>query len=130
MPKSNTCPGCKNYKPALRPEHNWTPGACKRALTLARRSHTRQGRHPRQGRTPAADDESKEARAQNLDGTGFADPGETPEAFPEPTVGGSSSSTARPGNPVGTRAAHTRHRGSVADAGIGTERKSDSLGLI
>jgi len=56
----------------------------------------RQGRHPRQGRTPATDDETKDIRAQNLDGE---DLGNTDaifdELFPPLREGGSEPSDVR-----------------------------------
>ena len=128
-----SCPGCKAYKPATHGSHTYDPNECKWAVTMARRSHTRQGRHPRQGRIPAADDETKDAQAQDIEGEDLGQQDE--EEFPQPVVGGSSGSgtvavpdVADQGDDrptVQTRAPHTRHRTRVVDAGEGTERRSD-----
>ena len=103
----------------------------------------RQGKHSRQGRTPASDDETKDLQAQNLEGE---DLGHEDEALPEGTrEGGSEPSDLRtiepepavpgdeppgepavPGTPaIQTRAAHTRARRKFVDSGSGTERRSD-----
>lgn len=134
------CPGCKAFKPATHGSYTYDPDECKWAVTMARRSHTRKGRPPRQGRTPAVDDETKDAQAQDFEDMELGQMDE--EAFPEPVVGGSSSSTAVPkGNleiaeedqgedqpqvpNVQTRAPHTRHRKKFMDASEGTEKRSD-----
>ena len=149
------CRGCKSFKPIDHNSHSYLPGECKWATTTRRRSTMRQGRHPRQGRTPATDDETKDMQAQNLEGEDLGlDLRDTDaifdELFPPLQEGGSEPSDlhriepgeddsgdvppgvphdAQPGTPaVQTRAAHTRTRKKFVDSGTGTERRSlDSL---
>jgi len=68
-PITYDCPGCKEHKPASHKMHNYNPNQCKWAVAHRRRSHMRTGRHPRMPRTPAIDDETKDAQAQLPDGT-------------------------------------------------------------
>ena len=89
-----SCVGCKELQPAAHHTHTYIPDQCKWAVTLKKRSKTRQGQRPRQGRTPATDDETKDAQAQLLNGTDFAQGDE--DEFPAPLVGGSSASTSQP----------------------------------
>ena len=106
----------------------------------------RQGKHPRQGRTPATDDETKRMQAQNIDGEdrgntdeifdeifpplgeGGSEPSDLHRIEPEPAEPGDEpvGDPAAPGTPaVQTRAAHTRTRKKFADTGTGAERRSD-----
>jgi len=123
-----SCRGCKLFKPATHKSHTYLPEECKWAVAMSRRSHTRKGKHPRQGRTPAVDDETKDAQAQDIEGEDFG----IHDEHPEPRVGGSEPS-GRQSAPtdelsapvVQTRAEHTRNRRKFADSGVGTERRSD-----
>ena len=57
-----SCPGCRLYKVATHSSHTYNPDECRWAVTMKRRSHIRQGQHPRQGRTRAVDDETRTAQ--------------------------------------------------------------------
>ena len=145
-PIDYACKGCKTHKPIDHRSHSYEPNVCKWATTTRRRSTMRQGKHPRQGRTPATDDETKDMQAQNIDGEDLGNTDEIfDEVFPPLGEGGSEPSDlhridpepaepgddpagdpAAPGTPaVQTRAAHTRTRKKFADTGTGAERRSD-----